>query len=48
MNDGPVKKDNNPYFEEESYLTLLTTFKFMLMISVMITITASYLQPVTA
>jgi len=47
---GPIEldADKNPYYKEDAYLQILIYVKFMLMIFVMITITASYLNAVTA
>lgn len=45
---GPVLPDNNPFYEEEKSLIMLTYFKFIHLILVMITITATYLESITA
>jgi len=46
--NGLQPEIENPFFEEERYLTIITVTKFILTIMVMICITASYLNAVTA
>ena len=47
--DGPIqKKKDNPHWEEENNLVILNFTKFALLLFILIMITASYLNAVTA